>query len=92
MINQYVKRYPFEPKTIGAMLEMTEIERNRRLDELQIWDTAGQTAYRDLVRQYFQSAHGAALVFDLTEPQTCEHVQAWFNLFSPRENLIEATE
>lgn len=37
-----------------------------RTIKLQIWDTAGQEAYRSITRSYYRSTVGALLVYDIS--------------------------
>jgi small GTP-binding protein len=84
IINRYLKKYdfdPHEPNTIGAMYDSVEIPRDDQPCELQIWDTAGQEQYRSLGSTYFRNAHGAILVFDVTERKTYDTLQYWLQSF-----------
>ena len=44
---------------------------------LNIWDTAGQEAYRSLVNIYFRNVQIALIVFDVTSHQSFEAVSEW---------------
>ena len=44
---------------------------------LQLWDIAGQDRYAQMTRPYFQGAHGALVVCDVTRSQSIECVQNW---------------
>ena len=51
-----------------------------KLDEknelkLQIWDTAGQEKYRSIISNYFKNAHGAVIVFDITNRKSFESIK-----------------
>lgn len=47
--------------------------------KLQIWDTAGQEAYRAITRSYYRGAAVALLVYDVTERDSFSHLRAWLN-------------
>ncbi|XP_064254768.1 LOW QUALITY PROTEIN: ras-related protein Rab-42-like [Passer domesticus] len=47
--------------------------------ELQIWDTAGQERFRSITRNFYRSAAGVLLVFDLTNRASFEHVPEWYH-------------
>jgi small GTP-binding protein len=84
IINSYLKKYDFDPheqNTIGAMYDSIELPRDGQACELQIWDTAGQEQYRSLGSTYFRNAHGAILVFDLTERKTFNSLGYWIGAF-----------
>jgi Ras-related protein Rab-1A len=46
---------------------------------LQIWDTAGHERFRSLTKSYYSGGHGAAIVFDLTNRESFEHIDFWVN-------------
>jgi small GTP-binding protein len=45
---------------------------------VQIWDTAGQEAYRAITRSYYQKTSCAVVVFDLTDMKTFEQANEWY--------------
>ena len=45
--------------------------------QVQIWDTAGQEAYKCIAKNYFRGAHGAIIVYDITKHKTFEDVNFW---------------
>lgn len=45
--------------------------------KLQIWDTAGQEAFRSITRSYYRGAAGALLVYDITRRDTFNHLTTW---------------
>lgn len=48
---------------------------------MQIWDTAGQEKYRSLISHSFKSAHGAFIVFDLTNKKSFDTIKSvWLEL------------
>lgn len=57
-------------KTLG--LAGTEIK-------LVIWDISGQPAFTSVRPDYYRGARGLILVFDLTRPETYEHLEGWIN-------------
>jgi Ras-related protein Rab-5C len=48
---------------------------------IEIWDTAGQEKSRSLSPLYYRRAAGALVVFDVTNPQSCEHLTEWISAF-----------
>ena len=64
--------------TIGIEYKTKEIVVRGRLIKLQAWDTAGQERYhRTLTTTFYKRVNGIALVFDLTERASFEHVEHW---------------
>ena len=50
---------------------------NDRNVRLQIWDTAGQEAFRSITRSYYKNSTCAFIVFDITDKKTFEDVTIW---------------
>ncbi len=44
---------------------------------LQIWDTAGQEAFRSITRSYYRGSIACFLVFDVSNRLSFENVQKW---------------
>ncbi|KAL3802816.1 hypothetical protein HJC23_007593 [Cyclotella cryptica] len=51
--------------------------KGRREAKLSIWDTAGQERFHSLGPIYYRNAHGAILVYDITDRHSFERVQKW---------------
>ena len=47
--------------------------KNRNI-RIQIWDTAGQEAFRSITRTYYKSSTCAFIVYDITDKKTFENV------------------
>ncbi|MHA2225463.1 MAG: Rab family GTPase [Candidatus Hodarchaeales archaeon] len=45
--------------------------------EWQIWDLAGQPAFRSVMKAYFNGSMGALAVYDVTQPRTLEGIDSW---------------
>lgn len=45
--------------------------------KLQIWDTAGQEAFRSITRAYYRGATGALLVYDITRRSSFDRLAQW---------------
>ncbi|KAM3137449.1 hypothetical protein pb186bvf_010422 [Paramecium bursaria] len=63
--------------TVGVEFgaKMMEIQ-NKRI-KIQVWDTAGQEAFKSITRQYYKSAAGAILVYDITRKESFENIKDW---------------
>ncbi len=46
--------------------------------ELQIFDTAGQDIYAEVLPSYWENAEGALLVYDVTRPHTLDACGQWY--------------
>lgn len=44
---------------------------------LHIWDTAGQEVYKSLVPMYLRGSNAVLVLFDLSKPETFDHVDGW---------------
>ena len=50
-----------------AAFMVTTIKVNDVQVKLEIWDTAGQEKYHSLAPMYYRGAHGAIVVYDITD-------------------------
>ena len=64
--------------TVGAesRRKVIQYDNNTKV-ELMIWDTAGEERYRAMTKNYFKDAHGAIVVFDLTNSESFEKLSHW---------------
>ena len=51
-------------------------ERNIRI---QLWDTAGQEAFRSITRSYYKNSTCAFIVYDITSRKTFDNINIWLN-------------
>ena len=59
---------------------------NEKVVKATIWDTAGQERFRTLTSSYYRGAHGVLLVYDVTRPETFQHLTQWLSeieMYSP---------
>ena len=45
--------------------------------DVQLWDTAGEEAFRSITRSYYKSSTCAFIVYDITEQKTFYDVTSW---------------
>ncbi|XP_050386066.1 ras-related protein RGP1 [Argentina anserina] len=63
--------------TIGVEFQTKTLLIDHKTIKAQIWDTAGQERYRAVTSAYYRGSVGAMLVYDITKPQSFEHVTRW---------------
>merc|ERR1711971_497105 len=72
------KRFqPVHDLTIGVEFGARMINIEGKQIKLQIWDTAGQEAFRSITRSYYRGAAGDLLVYDITRRDTFNHLTTW---------------
>ena len=54
---------------------------NNKLVKIQLWDTAGQEQYANLIRSYFTNCTVALIVYDITNRSTFNKVDYWLKNF-----------
>ena len=52
---------------------------NDREIRVQIWDTAGQEAFRSITRSYYKNSTCALIVYDITNKKSFLNVASWLN-------------
>ncbi len=45
---------------------------------MQIWDTAGQEKFKNMIKVYFKGAHSIILVYDITNRESFEELRDRF--------------
>ena len=68
--------------TIGAGTTQMQATINGNNVEYQLWDTAGQEIYRNIVPIYFKGAVGAVITFSMTDIVSFQSLQAWLDQLS----------
>ena len=67
--------------TIGSSFVLHEFNINGVVIPLQLWDTAGQEKYRSLGPIYYRDAVAAIAVYDLTVPESINHMKDFLSQF-----------
>ncbi len=60
--------------TIGVAITSKQLFVENHEVNLQIWDIAGQTLFRQFRKKFYTKAKGALLVFDLTVPKSLDNL------------------
>lgn len=63
--------------TLGVDFKIRTMQAGEKLLKLQIWDTAGQEKFKNIVASYYRGTHGILLVFDITDKNSFIDVQTW---------------
>ena len=73
----YNKFNPDHEITIGCEFMAKNINIKDRNIRIQIWDTAGQEAFRSITRSYYKNSTCAFIVYDITSRKTFDNVIIW---------------
>ena len=63
--------------TIGVDFKIRTIEQGGSVVKLQMWDTAGQEKFKNIVSAYYKGAQGIMFVFDLCDPRSFKDIKSW---------------
>jgi small GTP-binding protein len=63
--------------TIGVDFQTKVVDRPLGAVKLSIWDMAGQSRFEVVRTGMYRGSRATALVFDLSNPATLEHLPAW---------------
>ena len=83
---------PSGPSTIGMDFKTRTININGNRVKLAIWDTAGSERFRGLAPNFYRGAHGAILVYDVTNRETFNKLDTWLQeleTYSTRPGLLK---
>ena len=64
--------------TIGVDFKISTFQLNGKVIKLQLWDTAGQDRFKNIVASYYRGAHGIILAFDITNSASFQNVNRWY--------------
>ena len=80
ILSRYIKNIFREDSksTVGVELGNKLLKVKGTNTKLQIWDTAGQERYRSITSSYYKGSHGCFIVYDITNEQSFENVEKWF--------------
>jgi Ras-related protein Rab-1A len=65
--------------TIGVDFKVSTFSMNGKNIKLQLWDTAGQDRFKNIVASYYRGAHGIILMFDITSSSSFQNIQRWYD-------------
>ena len=80
LITRYTRDYfsASSKTTIGVEFASKTMDCDGVIVKGQIWDTAGQDRFRAIATAYYRGAHGALIVYDITNEQSFETLEGWF--------------
>ena len=63
-----------------------------RTIKIQLWDTAGQERFHSITKNYYKTAHGIILIYDVTQRFTYDNIKNWVKQIreevSPKVTII----
>ena len=66
--------------TIGVDFRVvTKLTAENKVVKLQIWDTAGQEKYRNLISSYYRGVHGVLILFDICDEESFNNLEFWID-------------
>jgi small GTP-binding protein len=79
LVRKYVQGifYTGTRQTVGVDFAIKAVSRDGVPVTLQLWDIAGQERFRGMTRIFYDNAVGAAIVADITDPQTLKTAELW---------------
>ena len=63
--------------TIGVEFGAKNIELDKKIYRIQIWDTAGQENFRSITRAYYKNSVCAFVVYDISNRESFTNAQTW---------------
>lgn len=79
LIHRFLHLDPATTSTLGATSTQIETTVQDQKLILNVWDTAGQDTFRNLVPVYAKNSQAAIIVFDQSNPASFDHVKDWFD-------------
>jgi small GTP-binding protein len=67
--------------TIGVDFLSKDVNLDGKEVRLTIWDVGGQERFQFMRSRFYDGAHGALLIFDLSRAETYQEIQKWLNEF-----------
>lgn len=68
---------PTMMSTVGIDSKTRTVTFADRSYRVQVWDTAGQEKFRTISYTFYSRADGILLVYDVTDPNSLQHVTSW---------------
>ena len=65
--------------TVGVEFGAKNIEIDKKIYRIQIWDTAGQENFRSIARAYYKNSVCTCVVYDISSHSSFENIQSWID-------------
>jgi small GTP-binding protein len=81
ILNTYMTN-EFDPhtnSTIGVEFYTKRLNIDDKKIKIHMWDLAGQERFNSIVKTYYRNCNGVLLIFDLTNKNSFDHVNYWYN-------------
>lgn len=81
LISRYLKNEfnTSSKATVGIEFGNKKLQIDNKNIKTQIWDTAGQERFRSITSAYYRGAHGAIIVYDITNTESFNDVERWLH-------------
>lgn len=80
LMTRFVDKLPISTTYTSTLgVDFRVINDDKMSTKTQIWDTAGADRYRSITASYYRTANGAILAFDLSRPETFNHLNDWID-------------
>ncbi|KAK8897559.1 hypothetical protein M9Y10_015517 [Tritrichomonas musculus] len=80
IINWYIKNVQETSPTVGANIQDIVIDIDGKKTNLNIWDTAGQLQYRDIMPLYFRDVNLIIICFSAVDQESFDDIKSWNDL------------
>jgi len=65
------------PATVGIDFKVRHVTLEGKRISMRMWDTAGQEKFRAITSSYYRGAHGAMIVYDVTDRNSFANLGTW---------------
>lgn len=80
IVNWYIKNVQETSPTVGANIQDIVIDIDGKKTNLNIWDTAGQLQYRDIMPLYFRDVNLIIICFSAVDQESFDDIKSWNDL------------
>src|SRR6187399_2481774 len=80
---------PSYRRSLGADYLIKNIQVENTTVMLQCWDTAGEERFVGLGTAFYRNADAFLIFYDLTNPQTLQHIPYWLDEIEQKANYVK---